>query len=704
MRQTTSQTQQVWESGQFIGDNKPMVRATIQRLSVMLTTRGSQVYSSIAHGQAATPVELPNVASVRWSRNITQSVATMTMKLYNTAPLPVGQAPLDGELDMPGYYSPQRGLAFFSSRWGHTATPWQNLLVPDRLIRTYEGYGFDRTQPPETDPNLYQSGLWLIDDVTFDTEGFITIEARDIGRALLDQILMPPIVPTANYPLWFETRHQVPNPDVVVTTGSGWIRPTYEIDSNTYWIGSANLYGHHGRDAFDSSNSSYWFSIGNTAPDASYSFEWVQGTFSARTVSAVRLRTWGGPYRVYVSVWSGGKWQGSKDVPYIPAPLSAPNHSRIRYSYSFTADREDLTTYKFPKPVTGGTKIRLTFTKLTRSSYAGTYGTNPYRAGVRSVEISSSVTTTVDGGTHTEPRLRPPGIEDYADIVKILLAYAGWYWPKEATRSFRTLSDGTRVEEYPATSDPVLRGNGRVWGDIEVTGTSPVAPIGVDAFDKKPVMDGINMVRDTLGFLFFIDETGGAVFRMPNIWKVGNWIGTGAATAGRTTEIVTIDETKTLLGLSAQLSSRSIREKVFVGNLAGQVAGMAKGRNPYPSGLRRIGGWTDQHFTTHDECQLMADLIVLRQLFTFRTDRVRIPGNPAIQIDDQVRIYERISEEGYLHYVQGVEMDWNLESGRYTYELSTHWLGQTPFTNWTFNPNALSDKTRAYLLAKGYIS
>lgn len=703
MRTTTAATQDAWDSGQFIGPNRPVVRATIQRLSVMLTTRSTQVYSSIAHGQSARPVELPNVASVKWSRSVDGPVATMSMKLYNTAPLPPGHTPLPGELDQPGYYTPKRGKAFFSSRWSHTPNGWVELLVPDRLIRTYEGYGYDLTKIPELDPNLYQSGLWLIDDVSFDTDGFISVEARDIGRALLDQILMPPIVPTASYPLWFETERQVANPDRVVVTGTGWTRPTYDLDSNYYWVGNGELYGHHGRDAFDSSSSSYWFSIGNTAPDRSWSFEWIQGKFSSRTVSAVRLKTWGGPYRVYVSVWAGGKWQGTKDVPYTPAPLSAPNHSKIRYSYAFTADREDTTTYKLPKAIPGATKIRLTFTKLTRSSYAGTYGTNPYRAGVRMLEISSQVSTTVDGGTHTEPKTSPPGISDYSDVVKILLAYAGWYWPTEASRSYLRLSDGTKVTQTPTTPDPALRGSGRVWGDIETAGTSPVAPLGIDAFDKKPVMEGINLVRDTLGFIFFVDEQGGAVFRMPNIWSVGNWVGNASASAGRTSSVITIDEKKHLLSLAGNLSSRSIRERTFVGNLAGQVAGMSKGHNPYPSGLRRVGGWTDQHFSTDEECQRMADLIALRQLFTYRTVRARIPGNPAIQIDDQVRFYERISEEGYLHYVKGIEMNWDAESGRYTYELSTHWLGETPFSEWTFRPEDLSPVTRQFLFDRGTI-
>src|SRR5690606_26613764 len=151
-----------------------------------------------------------------------------------------------------------------------------------------------------------------------------------------------------------------------------------------------------------------------------------------------------------------------------------------------------------------------------------------------------------------------------------------------------TSSSGTQTVVAAPSTDPVLKA-GRVWGDFEPTGTMSAAPMGISVRDKKPVLDGINTVRDMVGYIFYIDELGGAVFRSPNIWSVGNWIGLGAASAGRTTEIIEIDEMKHILSLSATLSSRSVREKVFVGNLSGQIAGMSSGHNPYPSGLRRVG-------------------------------------------------------------------------------------------------------------------
>ena len=131
--------------------------------------------------------------------------------------------------------SPLRGNTAHSSRWSRTANGWQDWLVPDRIIRTYEGYGFDASVAPEVDPHLYISGTWRIDDVDFSHDGVIVVTCRDIGSVLLDQILFPPVVPFASYPLWFEAAHAVKNPDVVTSTGgssAGWVQLHYETSSN----------------------------------------------------------------------------------------------------------------------------------------------------------------------------------------------------------------------------------------------------------------------------------------------------------------------------------------------------------------------------------------------------------------------------------------------------------------------------------------
>jgi hypothetical protein len=701
MRTTSAQTQETWLSGAYTGSNRPMVRATIQRLTLQLSTYGNQTYSSVCFGQSSQPVELPNIQSVKWQRSVDQAVATMTMRLFNTEPLPLGSTPLASDgLDQPGYYTYQRGKAFYSPRWGHVKTGWQDWLVPDRIIRTYEGYGFNPNYGPEGDPNLYISGTWLIDDVDIDTEGYITLSCRDVGRVLLDQVALPPVIPTASYPLWFEKRALVNSP-ATTSASTNWVGMAYSDSSSTPWIGrNGNTFGHRAVDAFDTSNQTYWLSVGNQAPEEAYSFEWIEGKLpKTMPINAVSVTTWAGPYLAYVSVKSRSKgWIGTKTIPYGPNdPASFPNGGNVRYVATFTARREATTTFSFPA-VADATHVRVTFTRLSNSGL----GVYKYRAGVRSFKAASTTTVTVPGAKQYKPETTPPGVDDFTDVVKILLAYGGFHWPKERSRASVLESTGLLRTMGATYTDPALR-SGRVWGDLENTGTMGVAPLGVDFFDKKPLMDIIKQIADMVGFIFFIDETGAAVFRSPNIWSVGNWIGTASVNAGRTNQALVIDESKVLMSLGARLSSRSIRERVFVGNLAGQVAGLSKGHNPYPSGLRRTSGWTDGRFATAKECQIMADMIALRQLFTYRTDRVKIPGNPAIQIDDQVRIYERITEEGYLHYVTGVSMEWDIESGRYTYDLSTHWLGDNAFSNWTFNPAKMSVEAQNYLKALGKI-
>jgi hypothetical protein len=205
-------------------------------------------------------------------------------------------------------------------------------------------------------------------------------------------------------------------------------------------------------------------------------------------------------------------------------------------------------------------------------------------------------------------------------------------------------------------------------------------------------------VRDIVGFVFFTDETGGAIWRSPNIWSVGNWV-TGEA--DRTTDVVTIDAPVSMLGMSSKVSSRSVREKIFVANVNGRFGAVSAGYNPYPSGMRRIGGWTDQHFTTEAECRVMADLITLRQMFQYRTDTVQIPGNPAIQPDDQVRMYEEVTGEQYIHYVRSISSSWDRRSGKWTYDLQTHWLGVEPGVRWATDQKELSIDTLNYLALLG---
>ena len=85
--------------------------------------------------------------------------------------------------------------------------------------------------------------------------------------------------------------------------------------------------------------------------------------------------------------------------------------------------------------------------------------------------------------------------------------------------------------------------------------------------------------------------------------------------------------------------------------------------------------WVNQSFTRRGEQKKMAELIGLHIWFSQRQGQAECAANPAIEIDDQVRFWERITSDAYIHYVRGVKTSHDLESGEYTMTLTTHWLG-----------------------------
>jgi hypothetical protein len=706
-----------------------MVRATIQPLNVKLVPydlaplnwwiageplTGTGNFSCVPMGQFEYPVELPNLKSMSWSRSVDADVASATIVLWNTEILPLGTAPDDTyEFDVPGYFTFQRGAA--ANPWGHTANAWQDLIAPDRIVRTYEGYGFDANEPPETDPNLYPSGVWMIDEVNYSADGLITLTCRDIGRVLIDQIMFTPVVPFAQYPLLWarqDAQHVVDLPDITTyATSSGWKRPVYSTDSNIPYIGKGftdgprayvesdgSVLGHNGRHAFDTSRSSFWLSVGNEKGWSS-AYEFVQGNLTG-TVNAVKVYPWGGPYTVYISVRdANGNWLGKSRIPYRARVVDT--NADIPYVAVKSVPRSTETTISLGRDY-AITAVRVTFSNL----YDSNIGAYQYRAGCYDVQCAATVTTT---GTEDGGQRQEGNYADYTDIVKWLCAWGGFYWPRTSTGfSIQTYSDGTVTTLAAASDDPIFPQGGNVWGDWEQTGTGGKVDLGVTIWDKKPLLDGISYIRDIVNFIFFIDETGGVVWRSPNIWQEGNYISPldggpiDKEGAGRTATVYTIADDQVILGLTARLSSKNVREHVFVANVNGQYGAVAGGYNPVPSGLRRVAGWTDQNFETEEECQIMADLITVRQMFRYRQDSVTIPGFPGIQIDDQVQLAERVTSDTYLHYVSGINSEWDAVTGRWTYTLTTNWLGDDPFTNtgW-LDTSKLSQATIDYLASIG---
>ena len=744
--------ERIWRSGDYTGRNRPVTRITIQRPQMQISTHemmstfrrvpalGSDItsfnpyptgldpdsgesvttaYADYLFHPAGPPLEFPNVRTVSFARSTDIDVAEVNISMWNTRPLGVGEKPHRGDFDSPGFYSFGRGTSKFSSRWGHLPNVYAQMLVPDNIVRVYQGYGSDllhdlnltaETCPPERDSRLTLTGTWHIDDVGFDSRGNLTIKGRDMARLLLDHQAFVPVIPEDFYPPTFEgwgtdvTTQQQYN-YIVDTTSRGPIPFTLSGSANDPWPETAYLgagrHGHQLAHAADGDPGTYWLSVGNPKPTYRSAYEYIDLSVANMTVEEIHFWTVKGGYTGYVSVQQGGQWMPGPAMPYHRDGRGKYEEGVPYIAFASLGPGEGEHVIPLGT-IPNVTLVRLWLGNTQNFGLPG----SKYRAGIREVSLRG-VTGGLEqrSGINVQQRKLTPGpagsnpgrVQDLTDIVKLMCAWGGLYWSGDAV-SVHT--DGRVVPVGPQDPDNETLGagvTGRVWGDFQQSGTAPLVQILAGAFDKKSLLDGIRYVAEMIGFIFMVDETGAAQWRQPNIWDSGNWIAGMSTRPGRTKNMLTLDERQVVEGLEATISSRNVREQIFVGNFVGKQGALVGGYNPNDTGLRRFAGWTDSNFATVAESQVMADLIAVRQLFKYRTDTPTIPAFPGLQVDDQVRIFERVTSEGFIHYVKGVSSDFNAETGEWKYTLQTHWLGDDPEGAWVLNKSSLNSNTIAYV-------
>lgn len=756
MRELPARFERVWRRGDFTGDQRPVRRVTVQRPQMSLRTyevrstfrnvpaspfeddppsnspypdgvnpkkgeKHTQTFADFFFSATHTPVELPNVTSIRWTRSVDTDAAEVRIELLNTVELPVGVAKAPSDLQ--GYLSPRRGTTSMNGRWGDAENAWKNLLVPDNLIRTYEGWGsqaLGKTRgesgfvPPEKDSYLVQTGLWIIDEVNFDaTTGKVTIVARDPGRLLLDQIAMAPVIPSSFYPLTFKDWNDSYRVRYRTTKSVDTVEKMdikHLGSGNDKWPESAyvgaKVYGHSSTHAFDGKKSTYWLSVGNGQVGWRSAYEYLDIGVKG-TVAEVGFHTVKSGYKAYISVETKDGWVSGKTMPYRQDGRGRYEEGVPYVAYAARLDGEGEHRIKLKKPIEGARRVRIWLGNLQYFNLPGA----KYRAAIREVAVYTPAKKEVKVSKYRSMDLTPgpaganPGrVNDYTDIVKLFCAWAGLFWPRNGRLR---ASDGTSVSAGPSKRDTATLGKGvagAVWGDFEAVGTAPVSEIPPNVFDKKSLMDGVRYIAEALGFIFYFDELGRAQWRLPNIYTPGNntpivdqqpgvaypaYIQPPSPT--RWDSVITLDESISLIELSQTLQSRNVREGVFVANPTGKFSALVAGFNPNPVGLRRFGGWSDVNFEDESEAQVMADMIAVRQMFRYQTNRLQIPAHPAIQINDQVRIVERVTAEAGVHYVKTISS--SNEGDTWTYTLDTHWLG-TGKGAWAFDANALEGPTR----------
>lgn len=722
MREIPAEMNRAWKSGQFVGRDRPYVALVLRQPRMRLHSssqpaprqqslapsgipfRGgwgerrsvAQQYASYLWGDSVKPVLLPNIKSFSWSRGVSQDVGQATIELWNTNPYPFG-AEVQGDPLRSGYFSYNYGGMQHSSRWGHLKNEWFGKLVPDMLIESYEGYGHSEGVAPERDGLLLQTGVWRIRDVEMTAgDRVMRITCEDLGSLLTEQIAFPPVVPNDWYPLSFGP---IPDPirtDTVVPGGNVGIRITKT--SNLPWNNDRPMFGWAKENVLDNNGHSAWISVGNVHPSRGFAYEYIEFALNQPGfVSEVTFSTVNKGYTAYLSVSTDNmrSWHGTEVIGWRSENIGR-NGGNIPFVQSQPVGSED--THSFAVNMDGVTHFRVTlgnlqyFGQFPGYKYRGAFREIAARGGPRTVTtFTELVPKTAEAGSHA-------GIaKDWTDVIKMCLAWAGWYWPRG---SRRMLSDGTVRITSPTQPDQVLASDGRVWGDVEVAGT--MGPAGYKNLAKQPLRQVIQGVLDVLGHVFFIDETGAAIVRSPNLFTVGNWYRSLTGQTVRTEQVTPLDEATCIIDIRTRISGRNIRDRISVGNpmnvqegdKSGGVSASVAGWNPNPTGLRRHALWLDQGFATENEALVMADMIAVRGAFTYRTSEITITANPGIQVDDQVRVYERNTSEGYLHYVDAISSEMDCTTGQWTYTLTTHWLGSDPEGVWALNKRMLTQPTR----------
>ena len=734
----------LWEVGNFTGDDAPVTRATISK-QVLKTigqldqeTQEGDQFRTLLFAQTAEYIEIPNIVSCTIDRRLGADAASMTLVMRNQTAADVldnldeihaGSDPTEeavagsalavaptkrelGEFAAPGFFTFQRGLTFDSQwKWGHGQNPtWVDMFIPNRVIRTFQGYGSDGSGQVHNDAKLDLTGTWLIDRVQYSAKGLVTIQCRDFAKLLIEQRLYPPIIPLNRYPLNIcgpDTELQSRDIDTItegdiVSDDLGRHQTVGWDSGNVPYFGiNGSVYGHRPSHAFDGDESTYWLSMRNNGPNKVWSFEWIESDTRGELINQVHMKLKYGGYKIWVAVKVDGKWVDGPYVPYgFNSEPAAPNGSYVPYVKFVQAPSGDgWFTIDLDRDYEAEA-VRVVFSNL--ANY-GVISGGDFRAAVYELEVRYKTTGPVTTTETIEEEVEVPGnITDYTDIIKLFCAWSGFYWPDG--------EDDKLLKEWGAPG-------GRVWGDFFYSGAVPVEPacIPPSYWDNKSAMDGINQIKEILGFVFYIDVSGGVIFRPPNIWRTGNFL-FGVGYVGEDT-VRDVDETRVLLDYGVTIDDKDLRSKIVVVSaqdptLHGAYTPGFSSTEAVPSviddlallgGQERVMLVPNFPFISQAEVDKFGFLVSLWMHWNYRSSKFRIPGIAALEPDDQVRIYERVTAESFIHYVEGYSSVMNMDQGTWYMDVDTHWLGNGPSEEWHINMTTMDPSLYAYLTAIGQI-
>lgn len=297
--------------------------------------------------------------------------------------------------------------------------------------------------------------------------------------------------------------------------------------------------------------------------------------------------------------------------------------------------------------------------------------------------------------------------KDLVDIIKDLLAWAGFTYYDSA------IPNGTPT----GTDRPPILGN------IESMGIPTISALDGSKWDKRTVIDCINELKQVTGYSAFVDEEGAFRFESPNFWRAGNQTNAGIRLYAKYENdgtwnlvdesdpdaepfIPVIHEAIDMMQYQASLDGDMLRSEIIIGSDFPDANDPSKTKFvrfvppsateevrpgvPALRGITRPAAWVNSHFEEVTENLLMAELISLRIWFAQRTGSVRVTGNPCLSLNDQVKLIERNTSETFIHIINSISSNIDLDQGTWTMDLQTNWLGDAD--DWvitssnTYNP------------------
>lgn len=441
-----------WNSGgPFVGDGTAAHGRVTVEIGWQLTESGQSTIGSFTHGpirwfqrsnNSQTETEVPNIMTIDIDRSLSEDAGTCKIVMFNQkmqSNTTVPTAALAGEsLGQPGYYWPQRGDSVTSlTKWGWATNAWNDVLQPNALIRTYQGYGGRSLAIDAALAQGYilQTGLWLVDEIEMDAAtGTMTISCRDMAKLVVQQTLYPPLCPgggttavdlaingPVKYPLYYyrfvylnhdvvpygatvyhsgfevlEGQDQQTDPDFSGGTPS----PLVNGFSSTEYPGSPDL-GHEKADAIDGDPDTYWLSNGHLSGDGPADLEFLQFELAAaHAIGGINIQPFGGNYTMYISISLDGTTfldVGKGTIPYTPGPYTGDFGVQIPFIAKVGVGWETPTLVDITGPDNTPYDVklfRLTFTHLANLGPTPL----PYRCGVREIEIGTYSQEVTGGG------------------------------------------------------------------------------------------------------------------------------------------------------------------------------------------------------------------------------------------------------------------------------------------------------------------